>query len=131
MSRRYLAVLATVSVLVAAACSSGTDSAPPAASSVAPAGRAVCGETTAAGEVAVSIKDFSFEPATIAARVGQIIAFTNTGFEPHNATLLDGQCFTRTLRTGERDGLLFTTIGSYPFRCTIHAQMTGTITIAG
>lgn len=132
MSRRCLAVLATVAILVAVACSPGAGSASPVASPVAAsAGRAVCGETTAAGEVPVSIKDFSFEPATIAARVGQIIAFTNTGFEPHNAALLDGQCLTRTLRTGERDGLLFTTIGSYPFRCTIHPQMTGTITIAG
>jgi plastocyanin len=127
MSRRKLAALAAGSILVLAACSPGTGTASPVVSSAA----AVCGETAAAGAVAVSIKDFSFEPATIAARVGQVITFTNTGFEPHNATLDDGSCSTRTLQTGERDGLLFTTVGSYPFHCTVHTQMTGTIAVAG
>jgi plastocyanin len=129
MIRRYLALLAVVSILILAACSPGSGTASSVAPSAGSAG-AVCGETAAAGAVAVSIKDFSFEPAAISARVGQVISFTNTGFEPHNAALLTGACSTKTLRTGERDGLLFTAIGSYPFKCTIHTQMTGTITIA-
>ena len=130
MPRRYLAALAAASILVLAACSAGSGTASSVASSAASVGAAVCGETAAEGAVAVSIKDFSFEPATISAKVGQVISFTNTGFEPHNAALLTGACSTKTLRTGERDGLLFTAIGSYPFKCTIHTQMTGTITIA-
>ena len=64
----------------------------------------------------------------ITARVGQVIAFTNTGFEHHNATLDAGGCGTRTLadrrarRSRVRDGRDATR-----YHCTVHTWMTGTI----
>jgi plastocyanin len=79
--------------------------------------------------VAVSIKDFSFEPAAISAKVGDVIAFTNTGAAPHTATLDAGGCGTTTIQPGSADGLRFTVAGTYPFHCTIHTQMKGTITV--
>ena len=120
MSRRILACLGAFA-LVLAACSSSGGSASPAA--------AACTEATGTGAVAVSIKDFAFEPAAITAKVGDLVSFTNTGFEPHNATLDAGGCATKTLQTDEADGLRFTVAGSYPFHCTVHTQMTGTITV--
>jgi plastocyanin len=101
-----------------------------AAPSVAPSSASVCAESSEAGEVAVSIEDFAFTPATIVAKAAQVIAFTNTGFEHHNVTLDAGGCATRTLETGQHDGLVFTTVGSYPFHCSVHAWMAGMITIA-
>ena len=123
MSHRNLAALAAGVVLVVAACSSGGGTPAPAASA--------CRETTDAGAVAVSIVDFGFQPSAIAAKVGQVIAFTNTGFEPHNATLDDGKCAIPTQQKGGTDGLVFAVAGTYPFHCTVHTQMTGTITIGG
>ena len=92
-------------------------------------GAAVCTKSGETGAVAVSIADFEFRPATIAATVGQVVTFSNTGFEPHNATVAAG-CATRTLQTGESDGLVFSVPGAYPFACTVHAWMTGRFTIA-
>lgn len=91
----------------------------------------VCRETRKPGTVKVSIADFEFKPTAIKARTGQVIGFTNTGFESHNATLDAAGCATKTLQTGGRDGLVFSAAGSYPFHCTVHAWMTGTITIGG
>jgi plastocyanin len=121
--------------LALAACSSGSASsapstaasAPPAAS--APGAAAVCEETTDPGDVAVNVKDFAFEPTAISAKVGQVIAFTNTGAAPHTATVDDGSCATPNIAAGAADGLTFSVAGSYPFHCAIHSQMKGTITV--
>lgn len=121
MFRRQFASVILGAALVAAGCSSGGGSGSSAA--------AACRQTTDAGAVTVSIKDFEFTPAAIVAKVGQVVAFTNTGFEPHNATLDAGGCATSTLQTDKTDGLVFGAVGVYPFHCSVHAQMTGTITV--
>ena len=122
MSRRMLAWLGGIA-LVAAACSSSGGST--ASTAAGPA----CSEATGAGTVTVSIKDFMFEPATISAKAGDLVTFTNAGEAPHNATLDAGGCATSTLQPGSADGLRFTVAGTYPFHCTVHTQMKGTITV--
>jgi plastocyanin len=150
MSRRSLSVVIAGLALVLAACSSsgsspaataaGAPSAavgPSAAASSAPSAVAsaladgTCREAKDKGAVAVSIKDFEFTPAAITAKVGDVITFSNTGFEPHNATLDAGGCGTATLQTDQTDGLTFAAAGTYPFHCTVHTQMHGTITVTG
>jgi plastocyanin len=139
MSRRSLSVLIAGLALVLAACSSGGGSSQASAvaasgapsAAVASPAAGTCNETKDKGAVAVSIKDFEFGPAAITAKVGQVIAFSNTGFEPHNATLDSGGCATATLQTNQTDGLTFTAAGTYPFHCTVHTQMHGTITVTG
>ena len=121
MSRRSLGSLLAGLALVLAACSSsGSSPAAPsaaapsaAASAAAPSAAAgACSESKDTGAVAVSIKDFEFVPPTITAKVGQVIAFTNNGAEPHNATLDAGGCNTATLQSNESDGLVFTAAGT-------------------
>jgi plastocyanin len=90
---------------------------------------AACAPTGAAGTVAVSIKDFEFTPAAISAKVGDVIAFTNTGPAQHTATLDQGDCGTERLSSGSVGGLTFSKAGTYPFHCAVHASMVGTITI--
>ena len=85
MSHRTVAALAVSALMMLAACSSSSSS--PAASSARierPVGAAssaasVCSESAAAGAVAVTVVDFSFHPAYITAKTGQVIAFSNTG----------------------------------------------------
>jgi plastocyanin len=142
--RRPMVVLVAVALLALAACGSGGGASPQtlaasppgirvAPSATTPASASpvaeTCRRTDDPGVVAVSIADFEFEPASISAKVGQVVAFSVTGFEPHNATVEAG-CGTRTLQTGESDGLVFRVPGSYRFGCTVHAWMTGTFTIA-
>jgi plastocyanin len=132
VASRSLAALTAISSLVLAACVSGGAASPRVASpGAASPGAAVCSETSEAGTVTVSIEDFAFDPSMIQAKVGQVIAFRNTGFESHNATLNGGGCGTATLPTGASDGLVFGAAGTYPFGCTVHTWMTGTITIGG
>jgi len=125
MSRPTVAALAAGAILVAACSASGGTA------SASPSGASVCVETADPGSVAVSIEDFEFVPGTVVAKPGQVIAFTNAGFEHHNATVDGGGCATKTMETGQHDGLVFTAAGSYPFHCTVHAWMAGTIRIAG
>jgi plastocyanin len=91
---------------------------------------AACGKTAdTAGAVAVEIKDFSFNPGSITAKVGQPIAFTNADGVPHGAALDDGSCTTGTFGRGGGSGLVFSQPGTYPFHCPVHHDMTGTIEI--
>lgn len=73
---------------------------------------------------------FAFVPATVRAKVGDVIAWTNGDSAPHTATLKDDPaCTTANLGTGESGGLTFDAAGSYPFFCKIHPDMKGTIEI--
>ncbi len=141
MHHRALAGLVVGAVLLFAACSSSgatvapsaaapTAEASTAASAPAAGGGAACSQTADAGQVAVAIKDFTFGPADVQAKVGDIITFTNNDSAPHTATLDDGACSTGTMNSGASDGLTFTAVGTYPFHCKIHSQMKGTITIS-
>ena len=135
MSHRILACLGGIA-LVLAACSSGGSGSSAAAPSVAApsaagpqASGAACTEATGTGGVAASIKDFQFEPTAITAKAGDLITFTNSGAVAHNATLDSGGCATPNVQPGASDGLRITVAGTYPFHCTIHPDMKGTITV--
>ena len=114
MSRRILPALAASAVLTLALPRAAA-AAPaqrrrrrrrrPARPPPAPAAGAACAESTAGGTVAVSIKDFAFNPATITAKVGDIVQFTNNDTTGHTATLDDGSCTTPTIAGGAADGL--------------------------
>lgn len=139
MHHRALASLVVGAVLVLAACSSsGSTVAPSAAAPSAEAstaagspaaGGAACSQSATAGQVAVTIKNFAF-PATIQAKVGDTVTFTNGDSAPHTATLDDGSCSTGTISPGTSDGLTFTAPGTYAFHCKIHSSMKGTITVS-
>jgi plastocyanin len=90
----------------------------------------VCTTSSDDAVVKVTIEDFAFQPSLVEAETGEVISFSNTGFESHNATVDSGACATPTLETARRAGLVFATTGEFPFHCTVHAWMTGTIVIA-
>lgn len=137
MSRRPIVSLAmsALMTLALAACGGGSSSAAPSTGASAPAAASpstalVCQETTDPGDVTASIKDFAFDPTQIQAKVGQAIAFSNTGAAPHTVTLDDNSCTTPNIDAGKADGLVFSVAGSYPFHCAIHSQMKGTIVVS-
>lgn len=137
MPRRAIVTLglSALMTLAIAACSGSSASSAPSIGASAPAeasasaAAAACQETTDPGDVAVSIKDFQFDPAAISAKVDQAIGFTNTGAAAHAVTLDDGSCTTPNINAGSADGVVFSVAGSYPFHCAIHPQMKGTITV--
>ncbi len=130
MSHRMLACLGGIALVLAACSSSGSGSSAAAPSAAAPsAAAAACAEATGTGGVAASIKDFQFEPNAISAKAGDLITFTNAGAVAHNVTLDSGGCATPNVQPGSSDGLRITVAGTYPFHCTIHPDMKGTITV--
>jgi plastocyanin len=134
---RGIATLATAVAL--AACSGGASSAPTTAGtqaapgSQAPAattgGAAVCADSTGTTTVDATVGDFKWGP--VSAKVGDVITWTNTDSAAHKVGLDDGSC----TMSGNIDGgggkasLVFSVPGTYPFHCTIHSSMKGTITI--
>src|SRR5215212_5447308 len=84
-------------------------------------------QAAAPAESAVSIVDFSFEPATLDVAAGATVVWTNDGQAPHTVTgdfadsgILDpGQTFSHT----------FAESGEHTYACAIHPQMTGTIRV--
>ena len=78
----------------------------------------------------VSIVNFAFNPADDHGQGRRHHHFTNGDSAGHTATLDDGSCFTPTIASGKSDGLTFTAAGTYPFHCSIHSTMKGTITVS-
>jgi plastocyanin len=133
MHRISRLIVGTLAVVALAGCSSAGGSAAPAASSGGGGGgAAACSKSTGAGTVQAAIKDFEFDPATVTAKVGDVITWTNNGPASHTVTV-DNQsgCDTGTISAGATSSLTFTAAGSYPFHCSIHSSMKGTITITG
>ena len=79
--------------------------------------------------MSVGIENFAFAPADVTAAVGETITWTNSDSAPHTATLDDGACDTGNIAQNASAGLVFDAAGTYPYHCTIHPNMKGTITI--
>jgi plastocyanin len=117
-----------------AACGGGATATPaasqaaasqPAASQAAASGGAAAAACAAApagaaGTVTVTIKGFKFAPQPVAAKVGDVITFTNSDTVPHSATLDNGACDTDTINVGASASLVFTAPGTYTYHCKIH-----------
>ena len=77
--------------------------------------------------VAVSGRDFLFDPSNARLAVGGTVTWTWDGSVGHNVTFNTGtSSATQSSGTFART---FSTTGSFAYRCTIHAQMTGTIAV--
>jgi plastocyanin len=125
MHRLARLAIGTIAIVALAGCSSG------ATTSTSGAAASGCTKSTATGTVAAGIVDFDFAPTAIAAKVGDVIAWTNNGAAQHNPTLDDGSCQTDAINAGATGSLTFSKAGTFPFHCAIHPAMKGTITIAG
>ena len=130
MTRRPIQILALFSTLALAACGGSAATAAPSTAASAPPAAAVCAKSADPGTVAVSITDFEFSPAAVTAKVGDVVAFTNSGDATHTATLDEGDCGTDKLAGGATGALTFSKAGTYAFHCAIHSAMTGTIKVS-
>jgi plastocyanin len=84
----------------------------------------------AAAASGVTIKDFKFLPGTTSVSVGDTITWTNQDVAPHTATANDGSFDTGSLSKGKSGSHTFTKAGSFPYICSIHPSMKGTVTVA-
>jgi plastocyanin len=94
---------------------------------------ATCVDVTDAGEattVEAGAGGFSWSPDEITAAVGDVITWTNGDSVGHRVATDDGSCrMTSNIRGGASRSLRFTAAGEYPFFCTLHPDMKGTLII--
>ena len=76
----------------------------------------------------VQVKDSSFNPATLDARVGDTISWVNLGKMPHSVTAID-RSFDQMLAPGQRFNLVLRKQGTIQYICTPHPSMFGTINV--
>jgi plastocyanin len=139
MSRTMTRTAFLASLLLFAACGGGTATSAPttagqsqAPASGAPASAAAgpCAPSDAPGAVSASMANIAFDPATITAKVGDVISWTNKDTVQHTATIKGNEaCTTAALATNASGGITFSQAGSYDFFCKIHSQMTGKIEV--
>ncbi len=125
MNRVALGLLSLVAVGAIAACSG------------AKADQAGPGFSAPAGAVAIEAKDISFATKTVSAPANKpfVIDFDNEDGAPHNVVIVDGSG--RTQFEGEVFGgsahMLYDVpalaAGTYTFKCAVHPDMTGTLTV--
>jgi plastocyanin len=77
----------------------------------------------------IKIHNFKFEPANQAIAVGETVQFINVDEEPHTATSTDGVFNSKALDTNQTWNYTATKPGTFPYICSIHPFMKGTLTI--
>jgi plastocyanin len=83
----------------------------------------------AAASAGVTIKNFAFTPGTSTVRVGDTITWTNQDIAPHTATAKDKSFDTGTIKKNKSGSHTFTKAGTFPYICTIHPSMHGTVVV--
>jgi plastocyanin len=121
---RSLFWLACAVILILACFGVGCYSAPAPSATTAPA--------PAAGANVVMIRNFAFSPATLTVRAGTTVTWTNDDSPPHAIASDAGSPVTFSsspLANGATFSFTFTQAGSYPYHCSIHPSMKGTIIV--
>jgi len=132
-----LCVLLAAGATVTAACSEGGESPTVDTSAAAPATSPAAGAsttTTATGPVAtntITADDFAFAPSSITVKTGTAVTWKNADNVAH-AISDDGGGFNGSaIAAGASFTHTYTGAGTFPFHCSIHPSMTGTVTVSG
>lgn len=83
------------------------------------------------GENEISIQNFSFSPASLTVKKGQTVKWINQDSVPHTATENDGKNGPSSpeLASGQSYSFTFNETGVFHYRCTLHSDMTGVVTV--
>jgi plastocyanin len=115
----------------ASATTTATTGGPTATGAGGTAAPASTGAATAAGEPAVTIKGFAFNPADVTVKVGTKVTWTNEDGATHTVTASDGSFTSDDLDRGATFSHTFDTAGSFAYICSIHTGMKGVVTVTG
>lgn len=110
-----VAALAIGTVVGLGACGGGSDEGPDATG-------------TPAGPNVVA-RNMEFRPATIAVKAGETVTWQFKDTVPHNV-VADDKSFESKLLTKGTFTHTFARAGSFPYICTIHPTMKGTVTVS-
>jgi plastocyanin len=105
--------------LLFAACSGDGAATTTGATTTAPAGT----------EFAVVMESFAFTPAELTVPAGATVTWTNRHGARHDVVAADGTFESPLFGEGETFSFTFAAPGEYPYVCTIHPGMEGTIIV--
>jgi plastocyanin len=77
----------------------------------------------------VKVDNFSFGPATLRVAVGTTVTWTNRDDIPHTIVSTDKVFKSKVLDTDEKFSFTFSKAGTYPYFCSIHPKMTGSVVV--
>lgn len=106
---------------ITAGCSSG-----PAPATPAPATASSGGGNT------IAIRNFAFDPSSLTVKAGSTVTWVNSDSAPHTIVSEAGApavISSDTLANGASFTFTFTRPGTYPYHCSIHPSMKGTIIV--
>ena len=77
----------------------------------------------------VKIDNFTFGPAELTLTAGTTLTWTNHDDIPHTVVSTDKVFKSKVLDTDEKFSFTFSTPGTFPYFCSIHPKMTGTVVV--
>jgi plastocyanin len=90
-------------------------------------------EPAPSGEAAraekVEIVEFTYQPDPVTIQAGGKVTWINRDSAPHTATAEDDSFDTGTIEQGKLESESFKEPGTYPYICTIHPTMKGTVEV--
>ncbi len=132
MTRPLLLAL-PLAIIALAGCGSSSSSSSSSATSAAnsPTTTAANSPSATGSSLAVTMKNLAFSPATVQAKVGQTVQWTNQDTPPHNVVYVSGPKFASsgTLNAGDKFTLKLTQAGTIHYICSIHPFMKATIVV--
>jgi plastocyanin len=81
-----------------------------------------------ADDTKITIDNFTFSPAALTVKVGTTVTWTNHDDIPHTVVSA-GKFRSKALDTDNSFSFTFTAVGDYPYFCSLHPHMTGTIKV--
>jgi plastocyanin len=76
----------------------------------------------------IMIDNFTFAPAQLVVKAGTTVTWKNQDDIPHTVVSA-GKFKSKALDTDDSYSFTFTTAGTYPYFCSLHPHMTGTIKV--
>jgi plastocyanin len=82
------------------------------------------------GGTSINIQSFAFVGGTITVALGTQVTWTNKDASPHTVTSDSGtELSSGSLAQNATYSHTFNTAGTFPYHCTFHSSMTGSITV--
>ena len=78
----------------------------------------------------VSIKDRKYSPAKVNIKIGETVLWTNHDHMDHTVDAKDGSFSSGTIKSGKTYEFTFKKAGEYPYECTLHPRMKGSVVVA-
>src|SRR5580700_5412139 len=77
----------------------------------------------------VKIDNFVFGPQTVTVPMGTTVTWTNHDDIPHTSVSAEGVFKSKVMDTDDKFSYTFTKAGTYPYFCSIHPRMTGSVIV--